>query len=142
MSFGFSHYSNPKNFALQYTADPRVAPSLSLLAHTYTLRQLHNANMNFFLSETLDNNDDEMKVMDLLIHVLTYLEKVNAISYWSEGGCINKKANAEEEDKEKYHRQTDFKGRGKGAYIHTFIHTYIHTYIHLYIIGYFLTNVH
>ena len=54
-----------------------------------------------------------MEVMDLLIHVLTYLEKVNAISYWSKGGCINKKANAEEEeeDKEKYHRQTDFKGR-------------------------------
>ncbi len=68
--------------------------------HTYTLRQLHNANINFFLSETLDNNDDEMKVMDLLIHVLTYLEKVNAISYWSKGGCINKKANAEEEDEE------------------------------------------
>jgi hypothetical protein len=130
---------------LQYTADPRVAPSLSLLAHTYTLRQLHNANINFF-SETLDNNDDEMKVMDLLIHVLTYLEKVNAISYWSKGGCINKKANAEEEDeeedKEKYHRQKDFKGRGKGAYIYICIHTYIHTYIHMYIIEYFLTNVH
>jgi len=29
----------------------------------------------------------------------------------------------------KYRRQKDFKGRGKGAYIHTYIHTYINLYI-------------
>lgn len=93
VSFGFSHYSNNKKFAVRYTADPRVALSLTMLSNTFSLRQLHNSNKEFTRRNfpTDPSNTAEEILIDLLIHMLAYFEKLNVITFWSKSGCINKK---------------------------------------------------
>lgn len=93
VSFGFSHYSNSKKFAVRYTADPRVALSLTMLSNTFSLRQLHNSNKDFTRRNfpTDPANTAEDILIDLLIHMLAYLERLNVITFWSKAGCINKK---------------------------------------------------
>ena len=93
VSFGFSHYSHNKKFALRYAADPRVALSLTMLSNTFSLRQLHNSNKEFTRRNFPNDpsNTAEELLVDLLINMLIYFEKLNVITFWSKGGCINEK---------------------------------------------------
>ena len=66
-----------------------------------------------------------MKLIDLLIHMLTYLEKVNAITYWSRGGSINKIAEGKVEEMDGSDT-TPQKDEKQNHVIQGAVHTYIH----------------
>ena len=100
VSFGFSHYSNGNKFAIRFVADPRIALSLTLLSNSFTLRQLHDANVQFTATHFSNDlaNKDETILIELFLDMLRYFEKLNVITLWSKIGCINRVAATSEMD--------------------------------------------
>jgi hypothetical protein len=75
----FAHYALPGDVRFSFILSPVIAPCLATLSSRPSLQSLHDANANFAAAEGFELV--EIEAQDLLISLISFLEKLNIITF-------------------------------------------------------------
>ena len=79
----FNHYALPGESRMSFVVSPVIAPCLPQLSAQPSLQSLHDINRQFAAQQRRDF--DEVEAQELLLQLLSYLEKLNLIAYEARG---------------------------------------------------------
>ena len=82
-SLEFAHYALPGGTRFGFILSPVIAPCLPQLSAQPSLQSLHDINRQFAAQQRRDF--DEVEAQELLLQLLSYLEKLNLIAYEARG---------------------------------------------------------